>query len=108
MKLDQNTLAFDPSNQQFGLRVNLSITYVYRRAFTDSSVQNPNWFDANFKKIIADVKYEGGKFGGGQLNQVNFVAYKQSTFDFPFYLKYVACRTLLTPATLWRLIPETK
>lgn len=52
-----------------------------------NSVANPNWFDADFKKVSAEVKYNGGQFGGGQINNVNFKAYRVSTFDFPFYLK---------------------
>jgi hypothetical protein len=51
------------------------------------SVANPNWFDADFKKVSAEVKYNGGQFGGGQINNVNFQAYRVSTFDFPFNLK---------------------
>ncbi|WVQ74987.1 hypothetical protein IAR50_004595 [Cryptococcus sp. DSM 104548] len=47
------------------------------------SVANPNWFDANFKKIEATVSYPGNNtnnFGGGTMNNVNFKGYTDSTF----------------------------
>nr|XP_031857705.1 uncharacterized protein CI109_006865 [Kwoniella shandongensis]KAA5524777.1 hypothetical protein CI109_006865 [Kwoniella shandongensis] len=55
------------------------------------SVQNPNWFDANFKEISATARYPGNntnKFGGGTLYNVDFKGYTASTFDFPFTLNY--------------------
>lgn len=56
------------------------------------SVSNPNWFDANFKKISADVKYDAtnssAQFGSGEKDNVNFRGYTASTFLFPLTLNY--------------------
>ncbi|KAL0249929.1 hypothetical protein I308_103232 [Cryptococcus tetragattii IND107] len=56
------------------------------------SVSNPNWFDANFKEITATARYPGNNtntFGGGTLYNLDFKGYTESTFNFPFTLKYV-------------------
>lgn len=53
------------------------------------SVANPNWFNIDFPQITANVRYPGSpsQFGGGTLNNVNFVGYTESTFQFPLILK---------------------
>jgi len=54
------------------------------------SVANPNWFSVNFQTIKASVSYPGvdsSDLGGGQLNNVNFAGYTQSTFNFPLAFK---------------------
>lgn len=50
-------------------------------------MRNPNWFNANFERITAEVKYKDGQFGGGTIYNANFKAYTASDFIFPFYLK---------------------
>ncbi|KAL7425051.1 hypothetical protein Q5752_000739 [Cryptotrichosporon argae] len=72
--------AVSTTTSGFSISISLGIT-----------VANPNWFDADFKEISADVRYPGNNtniFGGGELYNVDFKGYTQSTFDFPLALNY--------------------
>ncbi|KAL1406284.1 hypothetical protein Q8F55_007980 [Vanrija albida] len=55
------------------------------------SVNNPNWFNADFKEINVDIHYPGvpnGQFGNGFVKNANFKGYTRSTFAFPLMINY--------------------
>ncbi|KAF8201530.1 hypothetical protein BJ912DRAFT_504579 [Pholiota molesta] len=64
-----------------GLQVNLGVNI---------SVQNPNYFSVDFKKIEADITYPINDFpiGDGSANNVIFKSRTETNFTFPFALKY--------------------
>ncbi|KAL5529714.1 hypothetical protein ACEPAG_5699 [Sanghuangporus baumii] len=54
------------------------------------SVDNPNYFDVDFKRIKADLKYplNSMDLGGGEKDGITFKSHTQTTFNFPFTLTY--------------------
>lgn len=95
---DPVSLTSDGLTVSFDLSIRLGHQYVLDEYEFDAqlcSVSNPNWFDANFKEITATARYPGNNtntFGGGTLYNLDFKGYTQSTFNFPFTLKYVCTR----------------
>lgn len=65
---------------QFQANISLEVT-----------VNNPNWFNADFKEISVDIRYPGvpnGQFGYGAVSKTNFRGYTRSTFPFPLMINY--------------------
>ncbi|KAL5532647.1 hypothetical protein ACEPAF_4421 [Sanghuangporus sanghuang] len=54
------------------------------------SVENPNYFDVDFKKIKANLTYplNDMDLGGGEKDGITFKSHTQTTFNFPFTLTY--------------------
>ncbi|KAL5489807.1 hypothetical protein ACEPAI_4639 [Sanghuangporus weigelae] len=54
------------------------------------SVDNPNYFDVDFKRIKADLTYplNDMDLGGGEKDGISFKSHTQTTFNFPFTLTY--------------------
>ncbi|KAK0463995.1 uncharacterized protein EV420DRAFT_1618813 [Desarmillaria tabescens] len=58
------------------------------------SVDNPNYFSVNLKKVTAELFYPlnssstGTDIGGGTSSNINFASHSQTNFTFPFAIEY--------------------
>ncbi|KAF9475838.1 hypothetical protein BDN70DRAFT_923702 [Pholiota conissans] len=74
-----------------GLQVNLGVNISYEDLYDCvATVQNPNYFSVDFKKIQADISYPLNNFpiGDGSANNIVFKSRSETNFTFPFALKY--------------------
>jgi len=67
--------------QNDGLTINLGVSI---------SVDNPNYFSVDFRKIEAEIFYpiNNTPIGGGTQNNINFNSHTETNFTFPFSIVY--------------------
>ncbi|TXT08624.1 hypothetical protein VHUM_02752 [Vanrija humicola] len=77
---DVDTQSLTVKQGQFSANISLQV-----------QVNNPNWFNADFKEINVDIRYPNvpsGQFGYGAVSNANFKGYSLSTFNFPLTINY--------------------